>query len=108
MADQERAAARERAGAGPGDTLFLFVGRLEPEKGVDVLLDAWRTSGLEGARLAFAGDGPLAAKTASQGPTVRSLGYVAPPSFLLSMPLPTSLWCHQWQPQLSRSHGGWS
>ena len=77
VADQERAAARERAGAGPGDDLFLFVGRLEPEKGVDVLLDAWRDAGLEGARLAFAGQGPLAAKTASQGPTVRSLGYVA-------------------------------
>jgi len=76
VADRERAAARERAGAGPDDALFLFVGRLEPEKGVDVLLDAWRIAGLEGARLAFAGDGPLAAEIARQGPSVRSLGYV--------------------------------
>ncbi|HYI37226.1 MAG TPA: glycosyltransferase family 4 protein [Thermoleophilaceae bacterium] len=73
----ERDAARERAGAGPGDTLFLFVGRLEAEKGVDVLLDAWRTAGLDRGRLALVGTGPLEAKTASQGPAVRSLGYVA-------------------------------
>ncbi len=77
--DAERAAARERAGAGPGDTLFVFVGRLEHEKGVEVLLDAWRAAAPDDARLALAGSGPLAAKTASQGPTVRSLGYVAPP-----------------------------
>ena len=38
----ERAAARERAGAAEGQVLFLFVGRLEREKGVETLLEAWR------------------------------------------------------------------
>ena len=79
VAAGERDAARERAGAGPDDALFLFVGRLEREKGVDVLLDAWDAAGLPGARLALAGEGPLAAKTARQGAGVRSLGYVAAP-----------------------------
>ena len=77
VAPEDRAAARERAGAGPGQTLFLFVGRLEAEKGIDVLLDAWRAAAPAGARLAFAGTGPLEDKIARQGSTVRSLGYVA-------------------------------
>src|SRR4051794_13104815 len=39
---------------------LLFVGRLEREKGIEVLLDAWRKAGLdENARLIFAGAGPL-------------------------------------------------
>jgi len=39
--------------------LFLFVGRDAPEKGLDVLLDAWRASELAraGASLALVGDG---------------------------------------------------
>ncbi|HEX5910747.1 MAG TPA: glycosyltransferase family 4 protein [Thermoleophilaceae bacterium] len=77
VAPEDREAARGRAGAGPGQALFLFVGRLEAEKGIEVLLEAWRTAAPAGARLAFAGTGPLADKIARQGPTVRSLGYVA-------------------------------
>ena len=51
--------------AGP---LFLFVGRLEREKGVDLLLDAWRRAGLgSDAQLAFVGDGPLRARVESAG-----------------------------------------
>jgi glycosyltransferase involved in cell wall biosynthesis len=44
-----------------GDTGFLalFVGRLEEEKGVRILLTAWRDAGLVEARLALAGEGPL-------------------------------------------------
>jgi glycosyltransferase involved in cell wall biosynthesis len=54
------AGARERAGAGDGP-LVLFVGRLEEEKGVPVLLEAWERAELgPGARLALAGAGPLA------------------------------------------------
>jgi glycosyltransferase involved in cell wall biosynthesis len=39
---------------------LLFVGRLEREKGVEVLLEAWRRAGLDDrATLTFAGAGPL-------------------------------------------------
>lgn len=73
----ERAAARERAGAGDGDFLALFAGRLEREKGVPVLLDAWRRAGLaEGAALAFAGDGPLREEVDKAGGNVSALGRV--------------------------------
>jgi glycosyltransferase involved in cell wall biosynthesis len=41
----------------------LFVGRMEPEKGVSLLVDAWRDSGVPdppGAALVLVGDGPFA------------------------------------------------
>jgi glycosyltransferase involved in cell wall biosynthesis len=41
-----------------GDGL-LFVGRLTPEKGVDVLLEAWNRSGRPLGTLTIVGDGPL-------------------------------------------------
>ena len=69
--------ARERAGAGEGDVLVLYVGRLEREKGVEVLLEAWRRAGLgPHVRLALAGDGPAASQVA-QAPGTRLLGHVA-------------------------------
>ena len=72
-----RAAARERAGASKGGFLALFVGRLEREKGVPVLLDAWRRAGLgDDAVLAFAGDGPLRPEVDAAGAGVRPLGAV--------------------------------
>jgi glycosyltransferase involved in cell wall biosynthesis len=71
------AAARERAGAGPGEFLTLFVGRLEHEKGIDTLLRAWSEAELgAGARLVFAGLGPLGAEIARSGSDVRSLDYL--------------------------------
>jgi glycosyltransferase involved in cell wall biosynthesis len=75
--DEQRAAARERAGA-PGDELLvLFAGRLEEEKGVEVLLEAWRRAGLQDTvRLALAGSGPLEAAVLNAGTGVRGLGYV--------------------------------
>ncbi|MEA2404625.1 MAG: hypothetical protein QOE08_1272 [Thermoleophilaceae bacterium] len=77
VAKAERAAARERAGAGEGDFLALFAGRLEHEKGVPVLLEAWRRAGLAvGAVLAVAGDGPLRAEVERAGGGVRALGPV--------------------------------
>jgi glycosyltransferase involved in cell wall biosynthesis len=51
---------------------LLYVGRLEREKGFDVLLDAWRRADVDG-RLDVAGTGPIAAT----GPAVRALGFVA-------------------------------
>jgi glycosyltransferase involved in cell wall biosynthesis len=72
----DREAARALAGAAGDAPLILFVGRLEHEKGVEVLLDAWRNADLpEGALLALAGEGPL--RPAADPPGVRSLGYVA-------------------------------
>lgn len=48
---------------------FLFAGRLEPEKGVTVLVDAWRASGLDSA-LVLVGEGPLSGAVAAAGATV--------------------------------------
>jgi glycosyltransferase involved in cell wall biosynthesis len=77
VADAARAAARERAG-GPGtELLVVFVGRLVREKGVATLTDAWRRAGLgPAARLAFAGNGSLAAAIEREAPDARLLGQV--------------------------------
>lgn len=73
----ERAAARERAGGPGAELLVLFAGRLEREKGVEVLVEAWRRAGLgPGARLALAGTGPLAPAVARDLPEARMLGRV--------------------------------
>jgi glycosyltransferase involved in cell wall biosynthesis len=55
------------------DFVLLFVGRLETEKGVEILLEAWRRADL-GTRavLAFAGEGPIQ----PAGAVVRVLGRV--------------------------------
>jgi glycosyltransferase involved in cell wall biosynthesis len=75
VSEDERTAARERAGAQQGQALFVFVGRLEREKGVETLLDAWRRAELgSDAALAFAGEGPLAAAVEAAG--ARALGFV--------------------------------
>jgi glycosyltransferase involved in cell wall biosynthesis len=61
VSDDEKRAARARANAPDDDSfLALFVGRLEHEKGIDVLTGAWQKAGLEdNATLAFAGTGPV-------------------------------------------------
>jgi glycosyltransferase involved in cell wall biosynthesis len=53
----------------------LFAGRLAPEKGVDVLLDAWVRAGLTDSALVLAGDGPLAGVTR---PGVHAAGPLGP------------------------------
>lgn len=60
--------------AGPGD-YFLFVGRLSPEKGLPVLLEAWRP---ELGRLVVAGDGPQAPILRTAPPGVEARGAVTP------------------------------
>jgi glycosyltransferase involved in cell wall biosynthesis len=53
--------------------VLLFAGRLETEKGVQILLDAWRKADLgDGATLVFAGEGPIQ----PQGRGVTALGRV--------------------------------
>ena len=72
VSQAERARARARLGAEPDAFLALFVGRLVPEKGVEVLLDAWHRARLpEHAQLAFIGGGPLTPPNAT-GPIARA------------------------------------
>jgi 1,2-diacylglycerol 3-alpha-glucosyltransferase len=50
---------RARAGAGPGDRLLLYVGRLAKEKNIDLLFRALASAGDESLKLFVAGEGPL-------------------------------------------------
>jgi glycosyltransferase involved in cell wall biosynthesis len=57
----------------------LFVGRLEPKKGIGLLLDAWRLHQPAGLRLVIIGDGPLRSDLESRAPRgVRFEGRLAP------------------------------
>jgi glycosyltransferase involved in cell wall biosynthesis len=58
VAAEEIAAFRSRFEI-PDGPVVLYVGRLVPEKGVDVLLDAWRAAEPDRATLVLIGDGPL-------------------------------------------------
>lgn len=69
----EIAAWRRTAGLPPDGPVVLYVGRLVQEKGVDVLLRAWRRLAAPGATLALAGEGPL---RGADEPGVRYLGHV--------------------------------
>jgi glycosyltransferase involved in cell wall biosynthesis len=53
---------RASVGAGPGDLLVTYVGRIAREKNLDLLLDAWPALAARhpGARLTVVGRGPLA------------------------------------------------
>ena len=59
VAAAEVAELRRDAALPPEGPLVLFAGRLVPEKGVEVLLRAWRHLDVRGATLALAGEGPL-------------------------------------------------
>lgn len=70
------------AAAGPAATALsrklVFVGRLSAEKGVDVLIEAWRRAGVEG-ELLIAGDGPAREALEQQAlglPGLRFLGRI--------------------------------
>ncbi len=69
---EARGAARARADAGEGP-LVLFVGRLEEEKGVRVLLEAWGRAALGRRRSACAG-GSRAARGRPRRPRTRRPG----------------------------------
>jgi glycosyltransferase involved in cell wall biosynthesis len=59
-AAEERVRTRARMGVAPGETVWLFVGRLETQKGVDILLDAFTRAHPDGkAWLWIVGSGSL-------------------------------------------------
>jgi len=59
--------------------ILLYVGRLSVEKGLDVMLDAFRNSDLGATSLVIVGDGPLLpALEALELPKVRLLGRASP------------------------------
>jgi glycosyltransferase involved in cell wall biosynthesis len=70
---------------GSHDGAFLFAGRLAPEKGVAVLLDAWATGIPVPCRVV--GDGPLDAdvRRASPASAIEPLGRLASPAVLAEM-----------------------
>jgi glycosyltransferase involved in cell wall biosynthesis len=72
VAPAEIAAFRAEHSLGDGP-LVLYVGRFVAEKGVDVLLEAWRS--VATATLVLVGDGPLALRAAGT-PGVRVIGTV--------------------------------
>lgn len=77
VAAERSRAVRLAARVGAGDLLVLFVGRLEEEKGLRVLLAAWQRAALgAGAVLAVAGEGPLEPELRGHG--ARVLGRVEP------------------------------
>jgi glycosyltransferase involved in cell wall biosynthesis len=82
---REFQAESEASGDPAGDPYVLAVGRLVPQKGFDLLLDAFRSSRLTGLNLVFAGDGferqRLEAQAAEIGLSarVRFLGSVTRP-----------------------------
>jgi glycosyltransferase involved in cell wall biosynthesis len=60
----------------PLDSGFLFAGRLDEQKGVGLLLDAWSRARLDGCtRLVIAGDGPLRARVEAAARTTASIEY---------------------------------
>jgi glycosyltransferase involved in cell wall biosynthesis len=77
ISPERRAHVRMHAGVKEDAFMALFVGRLEREKGVQVLLDAWRRADLgDGAALVLAGEGPLRAQVENAGPGIEALGFV--------------------------------
>ena len=70
---------RARFGIGPSDTLVTFVGRIAPEKNLEILLDAWQELALVrgNAQLVLVGDGLLVENIrARRIPGVHLLGYL--------------------------------
>jgi glycosyltransferase involved in cell wall biosynthesis len=69
VAEAEVAAWRAEVGV-PDGPLVLFAGRLVREKGVEVLLDAWRSMADSKANLCLIGDGPLRGSVVGVGERV--------------------------------------
>lgn len=67
---------RAHWGAGPGDLVLLVVGRLAPEKNLDLVLEAFEAMQAvhEGVRLVFVGDGPMRDALERRCPQARFMG----------------------------------
>jgi glycosyltransferase involved in cell wall biosynthesis len=92
-----------RAGPPSGSRTVLFAGRLTPEKGIGVLLEAWRRLGPAGLELVVAGDGPMRAELERRPPPgVRFLGHLDPAAvqgwMLGSRALVFPTWLYEGQP----------
>ena len=64
---------RARRGVGEHDTLLVFAGRLDTEKRVRVLVDAFAQLKLPGAKLLLVGEGPARAELAKRAETLPGL-----------------------------------
>jgi glycosyltransferase involved in cell wall biosynthesis len=67
VSEEEQAAWRAEAGLPPDLPIVLFAGRLVHDKGVDVLLHAWKRLGRDDAVLCVVGDGPLGERVRAAG-----------------------------------------
>ncbi len=70
---------REKYGIGEGKMLLLYVGRVAPEKDIEVLLDSYKTlppDVAENVHLIVVGDGPLMPKIASDKSGITFTGYL--------------------------------
>jgi glycosyltransferase involved in cell wall biosynthesis len=83
----ERMVVRRNSSGDPGPRAhppsqsndLLYAGRLSGEKGVEVLLDAWRQAPAKGLTLTLCGDGPLRARVEQAHiPGVRMVGRLDP------------------------------
>lgn len=64
---------RSRYGAGDGTTLLIYAGRLDNEKRVSVLVDAFARLTLDDARLLLIGEGPIRAELEARAKTLPGL-----------------------------------
>ena len=87
----------------------MFAGRLAREKGVAVLLRAWRSSGLSApsAALVLVGGGPIRARAAATGAALLP-GPVGPGRRCATSTRARTLWSYRRSPRAtSASRGGW-
>ena len=90
-AEARHVAAFRRVLAAPDEPIALYVGRLDPEKGLEILAEAWAAvvAQMPSAKLVVAGRGklekPLGERLAKLGIAERVLfaGYVRPPALAL-------------------------
>lgn len=84
---------RAALGIGPQQPLVVFAGRIIPEKGVQELIDAFRTLELPNAVLAVAGDGPLLAQLRQNCPAQVHLLGSLPYAETLQLMAQADLYC---------------